>query len=179
MFKQAIILTSLSTLLLSPTLAVQIEDGRSSFAKSPRLVDMVTTQNTARVWSAKYYVTIDLPADIGEPLQQVTIQQREGFDDIDYRIDRTFAFEGRPRQRGEALGIKSATFDEGQNLVTVIFDPPVPPGRTVTIGLVPTHNPFNDGVYLFGITAFPTGEKPMGLYLGVGRLHFYLDHHFF
>lgn len=179
MFKQAIVtLTSLSILAI-PAIAVQFPDGRSSFEKAPRLVDMVTTQNSARIWGAKYYVTIDLPIDIGEPLQQVTIQQRQGFENIRYRIDRTFAFEGTPRRRGEAIAVQNAIFDRDQGLVTVIFDPPVPPGRTVTIGLVPTRNPDYDGIYIFGITAFPVGEKPMGLYLGVGRLQFYLDHVFF
>jgi Protein of unknown function (DUF2808) len=177
--KPAIALTSLFTLFVLPGVAVQFPDGRSSFDKSPRLVDMITTQSSARVWSAKYYVTIDLPEDIGEPLQRVTIQQREGFDDIEYRIDETFAFEGEPRRRRETIAIASATFDEDENLVTVVFDPPVPPGRTVTIGLVPRHNPDYDGIYLFGITAFPIGEKPMGLYLGVGRLQFYLNNDFF
>ncbi|PSF31305.1 hypothetical protein C7H19_22980 [Aphanothece hegewaldii CCALA 016] len=179
MFKQAFILTSILSLLAIPAAAVQFPDGRSSFEKAPRLVDMITTQSSARVWIAKYYVTIDLPSNIGEPLQQVTIQQRQGFDNIRYRINETVAFTGTPRRKGEAIAIKSATFDQEQNLVTVIFDPPVPPGQTVTIGIVPTHNPDNDGVYLFGITAFPAGEKPLGLYLGVGRLQFYLDNRFF
>lgn len=179
MLKRAIVALTSCLILAVPALAVQFADGRTSFAKSPRLVNMVTTQNSARVWFARYYVTIDLPSDIGEPLQQVTIQQRQGFETIRYRIDRTSAFEGTPRQRGEAIAIANATFDRDQQQVTVTFDPPVPPGRTVTIGLVPTRNPDFDGIYLFGITAYPVGEQPIGLYLGVGRLQFYLDNGFF
>jgi hypothetical protein len=185
MFKQAsakraysIAITSLLSLFAISSQAVQFPDGRSSFEKSPRLVDMTTTQNSVSVWSAKYYVTIDLPSDIGEPLGKVTIQQGQGFDDINYRIDQTFAYIGTRRNKGEEIAIKSATIDEA-NLITVIFDSPVPPGRTVTIGLVPRRNPDYDGIYLFRITAFPVGEKPMGLSLGVGRLTFYRNSSFF
>lgn len=178
MFKQAIVTLTSLFLLTIPAIAVQFPDGRSSFEKAPRLVNMVTTQNTAGVWSAKYYVTIDLPSDIGEPLQQVTIQQRQGFEDINYWINDTFAFEGQPRKKGERIAIKNATIDEQQNLITVIFEQPVSPGKLITIGLVPRRNPDFDGIYLFGITAYPMGEKPMGLYLGVGRLTFYRDSFF-
>lgn len=31
------------------------------------------------------------------------------------------------------------------------------------------------GVYLFGVTAFPAGEKSHGQFIGFGRLHFYND----
>lgn len=179
MFKQASALTSLLFLFAVPSLAVQFPDGRSSFDKSPRLVDMITTQRGVSVWSAKYYVTIDLPSDIGEPLQKVTIQQQKGFQDINYRLNQTFAFLGTHRNRGEEISIQSATIDEAQNLITVIFDPPVPPGKTVTIGLVPRRNPDYDGIYLFRINAFPVGEKPMGLSLGVGRLTFDRNSFFF
>jgi len=43
----------------------------------------------------------------------------------------------------------------------------------VTIGVKPRRNPDFGGVYLFGVTAFPAGEKSRGLYLGAGRLHFF------
>jgi Protein of unknown function (DUF2808) len=55
----------------------------------------------------------------------------------------------------------------------VQFNPPVQPGRKVTIALSPQRNPAYSGVYLFGVTAFPTGEKSHGQFLGFGRLHFY------
>jgi hypothetical protein len=57
----------------------------------------------------------------------------------------------------------------------VTFDPPVPPGKIITIGLRPTRNPLYDGVYLFRVTAFPPGEKATGQFLGFGRLQFYTD----
>nr|WP_199755917.1 DUF2808 domain-containing protein [Chroococcidiopsis cubana] len=45
------------------------------------------------------------------------------------------------------------------------------PGTTVTVALRAKRNP-SGGIYLFGVTAFPTGEKSSGQFLGYGRLHF-------
>jgi hypothetical protein len=55
--------------------------------------------------------------------------------------------------------------------VTLMFDTPVEPGKTVTIAVKPKRNPSIGGVYLFGITAYPTGDHSPGLYLGSGRIH--------
>lgn len=52
------------------------------------------------------------------------------------------------------------------------FDPPVPPATTVTLRLRPERNPRISGIYLFGVTAYPTAAK-RGQFLGYGRLHFY------
>jgi len=54
----------------------------------------------------------------------------------------------------------------------VTFDPPVTPGKR-SIGLRPVRNLRFSGVYLFGVTAYPVGEKSHGQFLGFGRLHFY------
>lgn len=153
--------------------AVQFPDGRTAFNKSPLLLNVITTFNEVAVWSAKYYFTINLPENAGEPLGQVKIQQREGFETILFYLDKTFAFEGTPNQRGKSLSIKEVKLDENSNTVTVIFDPPIPPGTVFTLGLKPQRNPLYDGIYLFGVTALPVGEQPSGLYLGVGRLQFY------
>lgn len=53
---------------------------------------------------------------------------------------------------------------------TVIFETPVEPGNTVLIAIKPQRNPSTGGVYLFGVTAYPTGENSSGLYLGSGRI---------
>ncbi|MGB3642285.1 MAG: DUF2808 domain-containing protein, partial [Rivularia sp. (in: cyanobacteria)] len=57
--------------------------------------------------------------------------------------------------------------------VSLTFNPPVEPGKTITIALKQIRNPSSEGVYLFGVTAFPVGEKSHGQFLGYGRLHFY------
>lgn len=156
-----------------PTQAIQTADGTVSFEKPPRLVNVITTYNSANVWGATYYFTLTLPENAGETLQQVTISQRQGVEDIRFRLEDTVAFEGTPNRKGEGLTLQAVTRNDETDVISVIFDPPVPPGKTFTVGLKPRRNPSFGGVYLFGVTAFPAGEKPYGLYLGVGRLHFY------
>jgi hypothetical protein len=51
----------------------------------------------------------------------------------------------------------------------VVFEPAIAPGKTVTVALRPVQNPNFPGVYLFGVTAFPPGEKVHGQFLGFGR----------
>ena len=156
--------------------SIQFPDGRVAFAKSPRLVNAVTTYDNVGVSVAKYYFTLELPANAEEPLGQVTIKQRQGIEDIDFRLDKTLAFVGKPRQRRENVTIQNVSQDEETNGINVTFDPPIAPGTTFTVGLKPRRNPDYPGIYLFGVTAFPVGEQPYGLYLGVGRLHFYNSH---
>jgi hypothetical protein len=159
---------------LSPiALAFQSPDGRVTFDKSPRLLDAFTTFDNVWVWGANYYFILSLPEDIGEPLKTVLIQQRQGLETIDFRLDRTIAFEGKPRRKGETIAIESVIYDSETDSITIVFEQPVLPGRNVTIGLEPVRNPYSSGVYLFGVPAFPFGEEPLGLYLGVGRLQFY------
>jgi hypothetical protein len=154
-------------------LAFQSPDGRVTFDKSPRLLDAFTTFDNVWVWGAKYYFIINLPEDIGEPLKTVVIQQRQGLETIRFRLERTIAFEGQPRRKGENITIESVISDPETDSITIVFDQAVLPGRNVTIGLEPARNPYYSGIYLFGVTAFPLGEEPLGLYLGVGRLQFY------
>jgi len=159
--------------------AIQLADATVSFEKPPRLINATTTYNATYVWGATYYFTLELPENAGKPLQRVTINQRQGVDDIRFNLKDTRAFEGTPRHKGEKLTVKEVTKDPETQTISVTFDPPVMPGKTVTIGLRPVRNPWISGVYIFGVTAFPESEKPYGLYLGVGRLHFYdNDRHF-
>lgn len=156
-----------------PAKAVQLADGTTYFVAPPRLLSAVTTQSGTYVWGATYYFTLNLPENAGEPLQTVTFTQQEGIDTLRYNLDETRAFIG-PRSEARAnLALKRVTSDLQTRTLTVTFDPPVTPGQTITIGLRPMVNPSSGGVYLFGVTAFPRGEKAHGQFLGFGRLHFY------
>ncbi|MGL5872722.1 MAG: DUF2808 domain-containing protein [Xenococcaceae cyanobacterium] len=155
------------------SLASQFSNGKVVFDKAPRLLDAVTTFNSVRAWGATYYFTIELPKEANEPLQKVIITQRQGSEDIDFLLDKTIAVEGSYGNKGEQLNLQTVDRDEKTGEITVVFDSPVPPGTTFSIGLKPTENPFLSGVYLFGITVFPIGKQPSPLYLGVGRLDFY------
>ncbi|WP_019505844.1 DUF2808 domain-containing protein [Pleurocapsa sp. PCC 7319] len=152
--------------------AVQAPDGTVAFESAVLLVKSSTTFNGIRVRQAIYYFDLELPNDVGESLQKVVFKQRTGGDKIKFRLDKTQSYLGDRHQKQEELDI--ATFhDETTGEITVIFDQPIPPGNRITIGLKPKRNPDWAGVYLFGVTAFPTGKKSRGMYLGPGRLQFY------
>lgn len=153
--------------------AIQLRDGTVYFVQPPDLVEATTTFNSVNVWGATYYFTINVPENAGEPLQRVAITQREGTDNIRFDLEDSRAFVGTRSHKGARLTLGSITNREKKT--SVIFDPPVTPGQTVTIGLRPVQNPRSSGVYLFGVTAFPVGEKSHGQFLGFGRLHFYGD----
>ncbi|MGV2828432.1 DUF2808 domain-containing protein [Myxosarcina sp. GI1(2024)] len=171
---------TLEAIAIPDAVAVRSPDGTVSFEQSPRLLDAYTTFNGIRVRQAVYYFDIELPEDIGEPLKKIVIQQRQGAEEIKFRIDRTKAFLGTHDNKIEQLAI-SATQNEETQAITITLNKPVPPGNTVTIGLKPRRNPDFGGVYLFGVTVFPMGKRANSLYLGAGRLSFYQPggHHLF
>lgn len=155
--------------------AVQLRDGTVYFVQPPDLVQATTTFNSVNVWGSTYYFTINIPKNAGEPLQRVTITQRSGTGNIRYDLDDTRAFIGTRNRKGSRLTLGSVIRERETRTVFVNFNPPVTPGQTVTIGLRPVRNPRYSGVYLFGVTASPPGEKSHGQFLGYGRLHFYGD----
>lgn len=120
-----------------PSPAVQLQDGTVYFVQPPRLVEAVTTYKEVYVWGATYYFTLNLPENAGEPLQRVTINQREGLDYVRFDLKDTSAFEGTSSYEGQKLGLKDATSDGKTQTTTLVFDPPVPPGRNITIASNP------------------------------------------
>lgn len=172
-FLTVLLFTSIWATYSHKTDAIKLADGTVHFAKGPELLSPTTTFNDAGFWSATYFFTIKVPENAGEPLQRVTIAQIEGVDNIRYRLKETYAFEGNRHKEGKKISIRKVELNQNNNTLNVVFEPPISPGKTVTVALRPVQNPFSSGVYLFGVTAYPAGEKAYGLYLGVGRLHFY------
>jgi hypothetical protein len=155
--------------------AVTLGNGAIAFAQPPRLVSASTPYNDTSVSDTTYYFTLQVPATAGEPLQQVTFKQIQGTEDIDLNQNNTFAFEGTRDRQGSKLALKAVKSNDKQQTLVVNFDSPIPPGKTVTIGLRSYRNPFADGVYLIGVTAFPSGRQTVGQFIGIGRLQFYKD----
>lgn len=167
------LIVSIEEIAPKVTLAVQLRDGTVYFVQPPDLVNTTTTFNSVNAWGATYYFTINIPTQAGEPLGRVTINQHEGADKIRFKLDDSRAFVGTRNQKGAPLSLAQVTQDRNKQTVILNFDPPVTPGQTITIGLRPGKNPRISGVYLFGVTAFPRGEKSHGQFLGYGRLQFY------
>lgn len=154
-----------------PAEAVQVR-GTTYFVSPPRLVGASSTQNYVYAWSATYYFTLDVLENAGVPLQRVTIAQNEGADRVRFNLKETEAFDGGSRSNTR-IGLGDVTQDDKTKAITVNFNPPVPPGKRVTIALSPYQNPSVGGVYLFGVTAFPQGEPAYGQFLGFGRISIY------
>ncbi|WP_448573534.1 DUF2808 domain-containing protein [Trichothermofontia sp.] len=157
-----------------PGLGVQLADGTTAFVQQPVLFEASTTQSTARAWSATYYFHMQLPAGASEPLQRVQIDQNQGVELIGYRLNETRAYLGSRSRRGEPLAIGEQVFDRRTGRLTVVFEPPIPPGTRFTLALRPVQNPVS-GIYLLGVTAFPVGDRVASHFMGFGRLHFYSD----
>ena len=163
----------ISTFKLSQ--AVQLQDGKVYFVQVPRLLKATTTFKDVNIWGATYYFTVKVPSDAGEPLQTITINQHSGLDKINFDLEDSFAISGTRKSKKEKLPLQISEKPKSKT-VSVTFDPAIEPGKTITIALKPVRNPSVEGVYLFGVTAFPKGEQSHGQFLGYGRLHFYRNH---
>jgi hypothetical protein len=172
---QWIVIASItSSLILSTSLAGELPDGRTFFETSPRLINLTTTLSGVRQWGAKYYLTIYLPEDAVEPLGKLTLIQTSGAENIKFNLSETFAFLGTKDERGEEINVTAELIntDRENQTIALIFPNYIPLGTTFTIGLKPIRNPEYGGNYSFRVKAFPQGEKPSPLDLGVRALYF-------
>jgi hypothetical protein len=153
---------------------------RGFFLSPPRLVDAETTFSRVAYSNAIYFFIVEIPDNAGSPLQQLQIAQRDASTHarrVEYELEDTQAFFGTPDDRGDDLNLSNTQYDRQSQTLTVRFEPPIPPGTILTLRLRPERNPRMSGVYLFGVTAYPTGTpergQERGQFLGYGRLHFY------
>lgn len=150
--------------------AIQFSDGRTLFGATFPLADYRTTQSSVRFRGATYYFTFDLPEAAAQPLHRVTIRQQKG-SLVEFDSVRTKAFLNREPKQDCKLG--EVKVDKKTQEVDLVFDPPVQPGQTVTIGIGPFENPSVAGVYQFGVTAYPLGSNPQKQFVGYGPLRFF------
>lgn len=172
----ALVLTTTCGVGLSAQ-AVQLANGKTYFVQPPRFEGATATQKTAYFWGSTYYFTLTVPENAGESLQKVMIAPEDGPDRARFDIRQTEAV-AKTSDREARLLLKEVTQDPQTRAITVTFDSPVAPGSTVRIGLYATRNPDVGGVYLYGVTAYPTGEQPYGQFLGYGRIQI-TDREFF
>lgn len=135
-------------------------------------VDASTTYNQISAAAATYYFTVAVPAG-GQPLQEVTLKQIQGGEDIEFDAKHSRAFVGTSDRRGENLPVSLVRNPNQDDSVTIQFAQPLQAGKTVTIALKPYRNPNYDGVYLFHLKAAPINQNTEGQSLGVARLQFY------
>ena len=131
-----------------------------------------TTYNQTSVKEATYYFTVALPANT-KPLQQVTLTQIQGGEDIEFDAKQSRVFLGTSSSRGENLPFSLTSNASKNNTVTLQFAQPIPSGTRVTIALKPYRNPTYEGVYLFHLKAAAANQTTESQSLGVARLQFY------
>lgn len=175
--KTALIVAASCLSIGSVAQAVQLADGKTYFLQPPRFEGATATQKTAYFWGSTYYFTLTVPANAGESLQAVMIAPEDGPDRARFDTRQTEAV-AKTSDREARVALKAVTQDPKTHAITVTFDSPVAPGSTVRIGLYAERNPDVGGVYLYGITAYPTGEQPYGQFLGYGRIQI-TDREFF
>lgn len=137
-----------------------------SFRNPLRVIDVLIPNNQERRRS-EYHFTLNFPADAVEPLEKIVFEQVEGAGYPRYRDNGNYAFDGTSQT---SLTLAAVENDRDNRTITVQFDPPVEPGRQVTV-VLNARNP-RDGIYTYQLTAFPVGATE-GQYAGVERLHFY------
>ena len=178
MLKTTLLNTSLfllTTLIPTSAIASELDKGKTYFQKSPRLIEAATNFRRKNSTSATYHFIIEIPADAEEPLKAIQIEQRENSrQDIIFKPRQTRALIGNIHSGvNEQVLLLEPTLDEEytQKKITVVFEKPIPPGNTVTIEIKPKSNSRQRGSYLFGVTAYPQGNNPQGLYLGSRQIN--------
>ena len=160
--------------LLNPKKVTALEIGGSSFfVQPPWTVELISYYTN--VWDSQpeYYFTVELPRNAGASLERLTIQQTRGSDQqFPFYVERTSAFLGRPRSQGVKLPLL-VHFDQENRRFEIRFNPPVPPGETLTTVLKPWNNPDQSDTYLFAVTAWPAGPNPTPSSLGTATLRIY------
>jgi hypothetical protein len=159
-----------ASVLAQSSQAVRFSDGTVAFAGIPQILKVSTSDNSAWAWGATYSFTLNVPQDASEPLGQILLQQTEGFDTVSFNLKRTAAYLNG--DRGQQVELSAVEGNEKRQL-QVTFATPIAPGNTVTLELRPYQNPDTGGVYLFGVTVAPQGEKVRSQFIGHGRLQFY------
>lgn len=159
---------------MPPANAVEFPNGQIAFDRPPRLIRTTSSFKHHRSSASVYHFILEVPADAGEPLKVVEIEQPDrSLETIVFQPEATRAFLGNKFKGGPELSLAEVGGTTAPGKVTVVFETPVPPGSTVTVSIKPERNPFRGGVYLFEITAFPAGEDSLGQSLGYGRFHIY------
>ncbi len=162
------------TVLVRSTSAVQLSDGRTAFDSSLRLIGASSSFSSRNIPST-YYFTLKIPENAGEPLKAVKIVQQQNLETISYRDSTIRAFKGNRWARSAQLPLAAIGGRMEPGEMEIVFDPPVQPGNTVTVSVKAKRNPLYGGIYQFGVTAYPAGEKSIGQSLGFTRLNFYND----
>lgn len=141
--------------------------------RSPRFIRAASSNHGTRIPEATYHFTVKVPENAAQSLKAIKIESLPNQETVSFKTNQIRAFRGDSFAGGPTLSLASigGPSPEGEELI--VFDPPISPGNTVTVALRGA-TPDLGGSYLFGVTAFPTGESE-GQFLGYRRIDFHAD----
>ena len=159
--------------LTTDTIAID-QEGQTFFNDPPQLTRVAASQ-TGQYTPSTYKFTLTVPKDAGQPLKAVKIAQAENVETVKFDVSGSKVFLGDRLTTSSEIRLANTGGEQPANPgeVTIAFAQPVQPGNTVTVALAVQRNPGWGGVYEFGVTAYPAGEKGIGQFLGFGRISFY------
>jgi hypothetical protein len=141
------------------------------FDRSPELVE-ATVLSAGQPESHQFQIVIDLPENAGEPMEALVVHPRETRICFPFDPAGTEAFIGKGEAELAAVPLASVGgLMMSPNEVLVVFTTPIEPGQRVTVQLQPKFAPV-PGIYEFGVTVYPSGDNPVGQFLGYERLQF-------
>ena len=148
------------------------------FRASPRLVDSNTSFRSTYVRST-YNFKIDIPANAGNNLAKIVINQQPNFETIKLYPEKTKVFLLTPDGEIPVKHSANLIVDKSKDIneITVDFLKPIPSGSKIKLALR-ARNPLYGGIYQFGVTVYPQGNNPRSLYLGIARFHFHQNGNF-
>jgi hypothetical protein len=154
--------------------AAQPTPEQGGFIHAPVLIRSVSNSQQAD-FPSTYQFTLKVPENAGASLQALRITPDNQPGPIGFSMGHTTAFLGDSFAGGPAVSLANVggATPENPNEVMVVFDPPIAPGKTVTVSLESTRNPRFGGVYFVGVTAFPAGQNDAGVFLGYHRFNIY------
>ncbi len=157
----------------SDALAVQGAGGITYFEQVPTLDHASVAPRHTRMRGATLQVTVTVPAAAGEPLHQIQIDQTRNPESLRISAERIATIQA-DRWQNAATQVPTQVIlpSETDQPIQLVFDPPITPGSTITIGFHPIKTPRTPGPYLFGITAFPIGDQPHAYFLGYAEVTF-------
>lgn len=102
-------------------------------------------------------------------MQRITLFQQLGKENLAFNLKRTRAETGSEQE----LTLGEVTSDRKQKTISIAFNPPVPPGQTVTIRLRSVRNPQFGGIYLFRVAAYPPPRESAQSISWIGQVSIY------
>lgn len=157
--------------LLENAVASRLPSGRVVFDQSPQLVQMVSLAPESAEQSL-VQIVLTIPPDAGEPMEALLIRPRDGTASLSFAPDATTAFVGNTAANMALVPLASVGGNSLRpNDVLVVFATPVAPNHQVRVLLTHQTDP-PTGTYELGVTAYPSGDNPVGQFLGYQFLQF-------